>query len=276
MSAVTKSAPQCDTETATLKVACVQFAPTWNQPKQSRGEIETLLETNRLGKDDCDLLVLPEMFASGFSLNEAASEPYQGDSYQWMLSLAKRFDAAVVGSIKTHASEGLFNRLYWVTPEDDNLVSYYDKVHLFGAERKVIKPGNYRVTVDYRNFTFLLQTCYDLRFPVFCRNQNDYDVLLNVASWPKPRIHHWNALLKARAIENLSYVIGVNRIGTDLNDWEYVGESQVIDPVGESIAHAALGATELLTCQLSKSYLRECRAKFAFLDDRDCFDLHLT
>ncbi|NVJ61394.1 MAG: hypothetical protein HWE27_13445 [Gammaproteobacteria bacterium] len=258
-----------------LRIACLQFAPIWNEPIKSRQLIESIIQQNSLSKDSCDLLVLPEMFASGFSLNEIESEPYKGDSYQWMARLAQELDAAVVGSVKTKTDNGIFNRLYWVTPEHDNLVSYYDKVHLFGAERKVIKPGNYRVTIDFRGFTFLVQTCYDLRFPVFCRNQDDYDVLLNVASWPKPRIHHWNALLKARAIENLSYVIGVNRVGEDGNDWLYVGESQVLDPVGETLAHAKLGATELITAELSLQHLKQSRSLFTFLEDRDCFDLHL-
>lgn len=258
-------------ETNALRVAALQFAPSWQDVMASLEQLDSHLDAlSQQGR--IDLIVLPEMFATGFSLDAVAAESENGRVTRWMQQVATRFNAAVVGSIKMSSQGALFNRLRFTAP-NDRCVDY-DKVHLFGAERKVIAAGRERVVVNFRGFRILLQTCYDLRFPVFCRNQDDYDVLLNVASWPQPRIAHWRALLKARAIENLSFVLGVNRIGVDGNDWRYSGATECLSPLGESLAAAADNSAEWIRCELSKSQLQQVRQEFRFLDDRDEFSLN--
>ncbi|WMS87155.1 nitrilase-related carbon-nitrogen hydrolase [Pleionea litopenaei] len=260
-----------------LNVAALQFAPQWQSPRASLDEIEALVEAHLDPLSRCDLIVLPEMFATGFSLDETAAEEPGGAIFQWMKSLSKRLQAAVIGSVKVRDGDQLFNRLYWVQEnpplkgQGDSII-HYDKVHLFGAERKRISAGNQRVIVQYRGFRLFLQTCYDLRFPVFCRNVDDYDVLINIASWPKPRIAHWHALLRARAIENLSFSIGVNRIGSDGNGWEYQGGTEIYSPLGECLANAQNEQCEWVFATLSLQSLQETRQTFRFIDDRDEFE----
>ncbi len=253
-----------------FEVACVQYAPKWQLPEENRRWLaDQFRDLNKV-----DLIVLPEMFASGFSLTEECIESTDGETLQWMKSQALALDAVLCGSVKTREKEQVFNRLYWVQPDGE--VYHYDKVHMFGKEDTLISPGKTRRFVNYKGLRFMLQVCYDLRFPVFSRNDIDYDVLINIASWPKPRIHHWNALLKARAIENLSYVIGVNRVGDDGNNWQYVGESQVIAPDGELIKKADYDLTQIFYASISRSRLQELRKQFPFLQDRESFKLDLN
>jgi len=261
-----------------LKVAALQFGPQWQNPSSSLAEIEDLVSKHHEPLSHCDLIILPEMFATGFSLDETAAEEPNGAILQWMKSLSERLQAAVIGSVKVRDGGKLFNRLYWVQGNlslegKRNSIIHYDKVHLFGAERKCISAGNQRVIIQYRGFRLFLQTCYDLRFPVFCRNVDDYDVLINIASWPKPRIAHWHALLKARAIENLSYSIGVNRIGSDGNGWDYQGGTEIYSPLGECLASAQNEQCEWVFATLSLHSLQETRQTFRFIDDRDAFEL---
>ena len=256
-----------------LHIAGVQFAPEWEVPEANRDYLAQLFNTMK----PVDIVVLPEMFASGFSLTKNCVESNNGETLNWMKQQATRHQQVVVGSVKVAENGNIYNRLYWV--QSDGEVYHYDKVHLFGKEDSLIEAGNQQQIIDFQGFRFFVQTCYDLRFPVFCRNfypeSENYDVLINIASWPKPRIAHWNALLKARAIENLSYVVGVNRIGDDANDWQYVGESQVIAADGNVMAHAALEQSEVIYAELDKGKLLEHRKQYPFLKDGDVFDLKL-
>ncbi|WP_144393645.1 nitrilase-related carbon-nitrogen hydrolase [Pleionea sediminis] len=250
-----------------LKFAVIQFSPKWEQPAINRKWLSDQIKTLK----EVDVIVLPEMFASGFSLTSNCIESHKGETVVWMIEEAAKNNAVVCGSVKTQVDDSVFNRFYWAQPDGELL--FYDKVHLFGAETRLIAPGAQRVFVEYLGFRIFLQTCYDLRFPVFCRNDVGYDIIINVASWPIPRIHHWNALLKARAIENLCYVVAANRVGKDGNEWEYNGESQIIAPDGELIEKAELDQSHICRATLKKSELIAVRDKFPFLEDRDDFSL---
>jgi len=195
-----------------------------------------------------DLVVLPETFTSGFS-NEAIgnAETMDGPTVAWMREQASRLDAAVTGSVQLRTEAGVFNRMLFATP-DGNL-AHYDKRHLFSfaKENERYAAGHDRVGVEWRGWRILLQVCYDLRFPVFSRNRfdlerpglPDYDLALYVANWPSARSYPWKALLRARAIENLCYVVGVNRVGTDGNGLHYSGDSAAIDFLGHPLSEAA-------------------------------------
>ncbi len=251
-----------------MTIAIIQSEPMWQQPEHNREQLESTIKQ----LENIDLVILPEMFASGFSLAADDAEINQGSTYQWMQSLAADLNIAITGSIKTKAEDNaIFNRMWFIQPNKQN--TFYDKRHLFGAENKRLSAGRDRVIVEYKGFRLLLQVCYDLRFPVFSRNQDDYDVIINVASWPEPRIHHWDALLKARAIENLSYVIGCNRVGEDGNGWSYVGHSQIIAPDGEVMIKAQNGRPEILSATIEQRTLQTVRKQYPFLQDRDSFRL---
>ena len=208
-----------------LSITLMQRELAWEQPADNRRQIEEAIAgLDRAG----DLVLLPEMFTTGFSMNALANaEPPGGDTEQWLGQLARRHDCALSGSIAVRDGEGVYNRMLFATPQG---VQYYDKRHLFrmAGEHKRYRAGRERVIVSWRGWRILLQVCYDLRFPVFSRNRNDYDLALYVANWPAPRRQHWRQLLVARAIENLACVVGVNRIGSDANGLEYSGDSLAV------------------------------------------------
>ena len=208
-----------------LSITLIQRELAWEQPADNRRQIEEAIAgLDRAG----DLVLLPEMFTTGFSMNALANaEPPGGDTEQWLGQLARRHDCALSGSIAVRDGEGVYNRMLFATPQG---VQYYDKRHLFrmAGEHKRYRAGRERVIVSWRGWRILLQVCYDLRFPVFSRNRNDYDLALYVANWPAPRRQHWRQLLVARAIENLACVVGVNRIGSDANGLEYSGDSLAV------------------------------------------------
>lgn len=208
-----------------LSVTLMQRELAWEQPADNRRQIEAAIA----GLDQAgDLILLPEMFTTGFSMNALANaEPPGGDTEQWLGRLARRHDCALSGSIAVRDGEGVYNRMLFATPRG---VRYYDKRHLFrmAGEHKRYRAGRERVIVSWRGWRILLQVCYDLRFPVFSRNRNDYDLALYVANWPAQRRQHWRQLLVARAIENLACVVGVNRIGSDANGLEYSGDSLAV------------------------------------------------
>jgi predicted amidohydrolase len=211
------------------------------------------------------------MFTTAFSMApEPLAETMDGETVSWMKSVAKAKNAAITGSIIITENGNYYNRLLFVFPSGE--IKSYDKRHLFtlSGENKTYTPGKERLVVDYKGWKICLLICYDLRFPVFSRNTEDYELLIYVANWPKPRINAWDILLKARAIENMSYVIGVNRIGNDENGHEYIGHSQVIDGLGNPICEPS--ETEgIFMAELNKQELIELRKKFSFLDDRDHF-----
>lgn len=208
-----------------LAITAVQCELAWESPQDNRDQIGDLL---RSLDAPTDLVVLPEMFTTGFSMNALANaEVPGGPTQQWLVDWARRLDCAVSGSIAVREGEAVYNRMLFATPDS---VTHYDKRHLFrmGGEHKRYAPGRARVVVDWRGWRINLQVCYDLRFPVFSRNRGDYDLLLYVANWPAARRAHWRALLAARAIENQACVVGVNRIGSDANGLDYAGDSLAI------------------------------------------------
>lgn len=219
-----------------------------------------------------DLIVLPEMFTTGFCVDPSHAEGVIDDgaaAVAWMRRMAERYDAAVTGSVAVTDGERYFNRMYFVRP--DGCVEYYDKRHLFamGGEADHYTAGRRRVVVEWRGVRILLQVCYDLRFPVFARSRGDYDMIVYAANWPTPRIAVWDTLLRARAIENQCYVAGVNRAGRD--PWcDYCGRTALIDPYGRVAASCGEGE-HVVTGDIDMDRLAAFRRKFPVLDDRDAW-----
>lgn len=253
-----------------MKIALIQAPLFWENPKQNRNyfdeKINSITET-------IDLIVLPEMFTSGFTMNpKSVAEVMQGETILWLQALAKDKNSAITGSLVIEENGNFYNRLVFVFPSGE--IKNYDKKHLFmlAGEDKAYTSGFQKMLIDYKGFKICPLICYDLRFPVFARNTEDYDVLIYVANWPKPRINAWDALLKARAIENMSYTIGVNRIGEDPNKHNYPGHSQVIDELGNYLIEPQ--ETEgVFISTLNKKTLVATRQKFGFLNDRDTFTM---
>jgi predicted amidohydrolase len=271
-----------------LRVALVQGDTRWHDPAGNRAYYGDLIAP-LAGRSD--LVVLPETFTSGFS-NEAlaSAEDMQGPTVAWIREQARALDAAVCGSVQLRiegaqaAAEGIapgvYNRLLFATP--DGALAHYDKRHLFrmAKEHERYAAGDRRVCVDWRGWRIFLQVCYDLRFPVFIRNRFDhgraggfdYDLALFVANWPAPRAHAWKTLLRARAIENLACVIGVNRVGTDGNGIDYAGDSVALDPLGQPLVEGD-GHVCVLEAVFSAEQLRGHRERFPAQLDADDFEL---
>lgn len=252
-----------------LKVALLQKNIAWGDPVKNRKNFSNAMEL--CGK--ADLYILPEMFSTGFcSKSQFFAEPSGNSSLEWMKECASRFDAAIAGSIAIDEGGIHYNRFYFVKP--DGATDFYDKRHLFtyGGEDNFFKGGKERRIVEYNGFRILLQVCYDLRFPVFSRNMKDYDLAVYVASWPASRAEVWSALLKARAIENQCYVIGVNRVGDDPES-HYSGNSIAIDAYGHTVAACTPEKEETVCAELDLAELEEFRKKFPVLEDRDIFEL---
>lgn len=255
-----------------LRITLVQAPLEWENPEANHLHFSTLLKD----ASDTDLVVLPEMFTTGFTMDaSSAAEPHTASmkTLVWMRSEAQRLNAAIAGSVAVKEGEHFYNRLYWVQP--DGKLFHYDKRHLFtfAGEHRVYTPGNQRLVVQWRGWKILLQICYDLRFPESARNgiangEPVYDALVYVANWPEARRDAWSTLLKARAIENQCYVLGTNRVGADANGIQYSGNSAVHGPKGELLSGAADGATALINARLSAAELAEFRAKFPVLYDR--------
>jgi predicted amidohydrolase len=251
-----------------MKVALIQSPLAWENPLSNRNYFEEKINSIA---DSVDLIVLPEMFSTGFTMNPAeVFETMEGKTILWLQSLAKAKNSAITGSLVIKENGNFYNRLLFVFPSGD--IQFYDKRHLFtlAGEDKTYTPGRKKLIVEYKGFKICLLICYDLRFPVFSRNAEEYDVLLYVANWPKLRINAWDSLLKARAIENMSYTIGVNRVGMDNNKLEYDGHSQIIDFSGNYLIEPQTDE-EIYCITLHKSSLLEFREKFGFLNDRDTF-----
>lgn len=253
-----------------MKIAIFQTKLAWQNPKKNRDLIQEYIDSS---DDLYELLILPEMFTSGFTMNpEVVAESMSGDTIQWMQLNARNRNCAITGSLVIEENGDFFNRLVFVFP--DGKIEYYDKRHLFtlAGEEKVYKKGKDKLIVEYNGWRICPLVCYDLRFPVFSRNVENYDLLIYVANWPKPRINAWNALLKARAIENISYVVGVNRIGFDANDLEYIGSSQVNDCLGNEIVNCK-EEQGIFIVEISKEEMIGTRNKLNFLNDKDVFKI---
>ena len=219
---------------------------------------------------EADLYLLPEMFSTGFCMDAAEVSDKEETVLTWMKNFAAKKMAAVAGSVSVEEKGKYFNRFYFVQP--NGKVDFYDKRHLFSfsGEDKIYTAGDKRVVVDYKGIRFLLQVCYDLRFPVFSRSNDDYDIVLYVANWPQKRVEAWRHLLKARAIENLSYVFGLNRIGTDGNNLIYEESSLHYFADGsEESTHVG----NLVTGEIDLERLKKFRNHFGFLNDRDQYDI---
>ncbi|WP_106478064.1 amidohydrolase [Phytohalomonas tamaricis] len=255
-----------------LRTTLVQADLRWEDPKANCQMLDGLLHETHA----TDLIVLPEMFATGFTMNSRAMAEPMAESYtvEWMREQAQRSQAVVTGSVAILDQGSCFNRLIWAQPNGELI--WYDKRHLFrmGGEHERYGIGSERRIVELCGFRILLTVCYDLRFPVWLRNvEDEYDVMLCVANWPAARRHPWRTLLQARAIENLCYVIGVNRVGEDAKGLHYSGDSMLIDYKGEALIDEPRDMPFMRTGTLGLESLREFRSKFPAWMDADRFTL---
>jgi len=254
-----------------LKIGIIQSNLVWENPIQNRINFSEKIEAI---EEAVDIIVLPEMFTSGFTMNaKTVAETMKGQTIDWMLDCAKRKEAAIVGSLVIEENGKYYNRLLFVRP--DGTIEHYNKRHTFtlAGEHKVYKAGTKQKVIEYKGWSIATLICYDLRFPVWARNNSNYDVVLYVANWPKPRITAWDALLKARAIENMSYCIGVNRVGLDAKNHEYPGHSAIYNVLGEKISDLKPNKEGVAIVELSKEHIAKNRRYLGFLNDRDEFNL---
>mgnify|MGYP003109339377 CR=1 FL=1 len=258
-------------EKQNLNITILQTHLHWENPKANRTMFE---EKIRAIKDQTDLILLPEMFTTGFTMNaESNAEGKDGTTLVWLKQLAKEKNCALTGSIIVKDNDLFYNRLYFVTA--NGTVKTYNKKHTFtlAGEHKTYKAGQNRIIVTYKGWRICPLICYDLRFPVWARNTEDYDLLLYVANWPEKRVSAWDALLKARAIENMSYCVGVNRIGLDGNGHNYSGHSAAYDVLGKQISTLDFETEFVETITLTKEHIESNRKHLQFLNDRDTFTL---
>jgi omega-amidase len=255
-----------------MKTALIQSAIIWENPEANRNYFEQKINSI---SESIDLIVLPEMFTTGFTMNpETVAEIMDGKTMGWLQSLAKAKKTAITGSLIIADNNNFYNRLVFVFPSGE--IQFYDKRHLFtlAGEDKVYTSGTQKLIVDYLGWKICPLVCYDLRFPVFARNVENYDLLLYVANWPKPRINAWDILIKARSVENMCYTIGVNRNGVDNANLEYVGHSQVVDFLGNYILEPQ--ETEgIFIVEFDKEKMSNARNKLGFLNDRDSFEIKI-
>ncbi|MHA7130343.1 amidohydrolase [Algoriphagus namhaensis] len=258
-----------------LKIAMIQTDIVWEDKTANLANLEEKIWSI---DERVDLIVLPEMFPTGFTMNAAAvSEPMNLHVAKWMKQMAAQTGAVLTGSAIIKEAAAFYNRQLWVDP--GGAVDYYDKAHLFRmtGEDQVYTPGKERKIFDLKGWKIFPQICYDLRFPVFSRNrwgkdQETYDVVVYIASWPEARTSAWETLLPARAIENLCFSLGVNRIGRDGNGISYVGQSAAYDYKGQALAELA-GDDKIVVVKLDRKALQSYREKFPAWEDADSFRL---
>ena len=253
-----------------MKIALVQYDIAWADPEANRERLDGILGTL---DESVDLCVLPEMFSTGFATQpEGIAEDEPCATLGWMKSRAAAKDCAIAGSVALHVGGSYVNRFYFVKPDGE--VTVYDKRHLFtfGGEHRRFTRGEERVIVEWRGVRFLLGVCYDLRLPVWSRNRRDYDAAIYEASWPSVRQYPWDTLLRARAIENQCFVLGVNRVGTDPS-CEYGGGTVLIDPYGNAVATCPYGEERVIEGEMDMDALEAFRQKFPVLEDADDFEL---
>jgi omega-amidase len=265
---------------ATLTLALIQTDLFWENPQANRANLEEkiwdLSTQADAGADTrIDIIVLPEMFTTGFSMDaQRLAEPMNLHTFKWMRQMAAQTKAALAGSFIVSENGHYYNRFLWMQPDGQYIC--YDKKHLFSMaqEQRYYSPGRQRIIIPWKGWNICPLVCYDLRFPVWSRNQDlAYDLLLYVANWPKPRITAWDALLRARAIENAAYCAGLNRVGTDGNDIPHNGHSQVFGPKGEAYLPQEAESEEAFMVTLSKTDLNHYRQKFPVHLDADAFSL---
>ena len=254
-----------------LKVSIIQSKLVWENPEENRQLFSKKIATI---SEDTKLIILPEMFTTGFTMNASTlAETENGKTLNWMQTEAKKKDCAITGSVIISENNNYYNRLFFVFPNGD--YKTYDKRHTFtlAGEDKTYTAGNKQVLIEYLGWKIYPLICYDLRFPVWARNTQNYDLLLYVANWPERRITAWDALLKVRAIENMSYCIGVNRVGKDANGHKYSGHSAVYNVLGEQISNPNFEEDFIETITLQKSHIETYRKRLQFLNDQDKFSL---
>lgn len=253
-----------------LELALIQTELAWQDPAANRAHFAELLVEARAA----DLVILPEMFSTGFSMHSSAlAEAEDGPTSAWLLEQAERIGSVICGSLIIQAADGSYrNRLLWARP--DGTLAHYDKRHLFrmAGEHKHYAAGEQQVVLELNGWRVRPLICYDLRFPVWSRDPSGTDLLLYTANWPAARRQHWNRLLPARAIENLCYVAAVNRIGSDGNDHPYSGDSQVLDFQGDALL-APGEAGGVFRTRLSAAALATYRQRFPAHLDADPFSL---
>jgi omega-amidase len=268
---------------STLTCTLIQTKLFWQDAKANRQMLEEKINSI---KEKTEIVILPEMFSTGFSMQpEKFAEPMNGETVEWMKKISSNKKIILTGSLmikvpsllERASNEVYYNRLLWMLPNGD--FGCYDKRHLFayGDEHYHYSAGNKRLIASAKGWKINLQICYDLRFPVWARqcikdNVFEYDVLIYVANWPERRSLAWKTLLQARAIENQCYVIGVNRVGEDGNGIYHAGDSMVIDPLGEILYHKK-DEEDIFTIGLNKEHLEEVRKKFPFWKDADNFNI---
>jgi omega-amidase len=267
-----------------LLITIVQSDLYWENPEANLKMFEEKINAH---KEKMEIVILPEMFSTGFSMNpERFAEAMDGPAVAWMRSMAISKGIIIGGSLMIREGGNFYNRFVWMLPQGE--FGYYDKRHLFGAGREDqhYTPGNKRLIASVKGWKINLLICYDLRFPVWSRQsvpldpvkqqavttpgEPEYDLIIYVANWPEPRIYAWKTLLQARAIENQSYVVGVNRIGVDGNNTNHTGESMIADPLGQ-VLHSSGQQDEVYTASLSAERIDELRKKLPFLKDADSF-----
>jgi len=256
---------------STLSFSLIQTSLFW----EDKGANLDMLAKKILSIEEyTEVIVLPEMFNTGFSMQpKKFAETMDGPSVEWMRRLSAEKKAIITGSLMIQEGERFFNRLIWMLPNGE--LGYYDKRHLFAfaGEDQHYAAGNKRLIASVKGWKINLQVCYDLRFPVWARQQGEeYDVLLYVANWPEKRNHAWKTLLTARAIENQCYTIGVNRVGMDGNNIAHSGDSLIVGPLGEVLYHCAFNE-DVFTITLQKDELTNTRAQFPFWKDADFFQI---
>jgi omega-amidase len=254
-----------------MNISIIQTDLYWELPSKNREMFDEKISTL---ENNVDLIVLPEMFSTGFSmLPENLAEKWPGPTVKWMQRVATSKKVALAGSLIVEDSEKYYNRLVFIHP--DGRIEHYDKRHLFrmAEEHNQYHPGDKRIVISYKGFRILLLVCYDLRFPVWSRYKNDYDVILIVANFPEKRSAVWNTLLSARAIENLCYVVACNRVGKDGSGVSYSGDSQIIDPKGKIITLANPNENQIISAKIDLQEVINFRKSFPAHLDADEFEI---
>lgn len=257
---------------ADLKLTLVQTSLLWEKPEANRNHFDLVLKNFK--KSSSNLIVLPEMFTTGFTMNaEGVAEKMDGPTVAWMAALAAKKNAVVCGSLVISEKKKYFNRLIWMQP--DGKYSFYDKRHLFrmAGEHNIYSSGTKKLVVELQGWNICPLVCYDLRFPVWSRSNGDFDLMIYIANWPKQRSFAWNQLLVARAIENQCYVAGLNRIGRDGKHNEYSGDSVVLDAYGQKISSTKPTNSSVETVVLSLKKLKDFRKSFPVFMDADKFKI---
>lgn len=265
------------TAAGTLNITILQINLKWEDKRANLESFETKINGHN---EKMEVVLLPEMFSTGFSMKPSLhAETMDGETVQWMKRIAAERKIILAGSLMIKENNDYYNRLIWMLPNGE--LGYYDKRHLFAyaGEDEHYTSGNKRLIASVKGWKINLLVCYDLRFPVWSRqtvpkDENvedaEYDVLVYVANWPEKRVHAWKTLLQARAIENQCYVVGVNRVGDDVNGNHYTGDSMIVDPLGQPLVQAG-DQEEIFTYALTLDHLKNVREKLPFLKDADPF-----